>query len=128
MRVRLNSVFVTDQEAALHFYTQVLGFVKATDIPMGEFRWLTVVSPEDPDGAELVLEPNSNPAAATYQRALFDGGSPLTSFEVDDLEDEYRRLEQAGVRFTSGPTDVGTAEIAIFDDTCGNLIMIYEVT
>jgi predicted enzyme related to lactoylglutathione lyase len=119
-------VIVQDQESALHFYTDVLGFTKKADIPAGEFRWLTVVSPEEPDGAELLLEPNAFPAAVTYQQALFEAGIPLTSFAVDDIEQEYQRLKSLGVNFTAKPTDAGSAIIAVFNDTCGNLIQIYQ--
>ena len=100
MRIRLNSIIVEDQEAALRFYTEVLGFVKKTDLPAGDYRWLTVVSPEEPDGTELVLEPNAHPAAAAYQKALFESVIPLTSFAVDDIEEEHRRLQELGVVFT----------------------------
>lgn len=127
MKIKLNSVLVPDQEGALRFYTEVLGFVKETDIPAGEFRWLTVVSPEEPDGAALVLEPNANPAAQAYQRALFEAGIPLTAFATDDLEGDYRRLDDLGVVFQVPPTDAGEARIAVFEDTCGNLIQIYQV-
>lgn len=126
MKIKLNSVFVQDQERALRFYTEVLGFTKKMDLPAGEFRWLTVVSPEEPDGAQLLLEPNDNPAAATYQRALFDSGIPLTSFAVDDVQKEYVRLTAFGVIFTMEPTKLDGSIVAIFDDTCGNLIQIYQ--
>ncbi len=126
MKIKLNSVIVADQESALEFYTEILGFTKKVDIPMGEYRWLTVVSPEEPDGTQLLLEPNANPAAATYQSALFEAKIPLTSFAVDDIAKESDRLKANGVVFTMEPTDVGTAVIAAFDDTCGNLIQIYQ--
>jgi catechol 2,3-dioxygenase-like lactoylglutathione lyase family enzyme len=126
MKIRLNSVMVQDQEAALRFYTEVLGFVKKMDIPAGEFRWLTVVSPEEPNGTALLLEPNVNPAAATFQRALFEAGIPLTAFAVDDVGQEYLRLSALGVAFTSKPVDAGAAIVAVLDDTCGNLIQIYQ--
>lgn len=126
MKIKLNSVIVRDQEHALRFYTDVLGFSKKTEIPAGEYRWLTVVSPEEPDGAELVLEPNAHPASATYQKALFETGTPLTSFAVDDVQDEFERLKALDVTFSVEPTDVGTAIIAVFDDTCGNLIQIHQ--
>ncbi len=125
MKIRLNSVLVAAQEHALRFYTDILGFEKKFDLPAGEFRWLTVVSPDEPDAAELVLEPNANPAAAAYQRALFDAGIPLTSFQVDDTADEYERLT-LDVSFRSQPTDAGGVTIAVFDDTCGNLIQICQ--
>lgn len=126
MKIKLNSVIVQDQERALRFYTEVLGFTKKQDLPAGEFRWLTVVSPEEPDGTQLLLEPNSHPASAAYQRALFESGIPLTSFAVDDIEKEYQRLEALGVAFTAKPTDVGGAIVAVLEDTCGNLIQIYQ--
>jgi predicted enzyme related to lactoylglutathione lyase len=126
VKIKLNSVIVRDQEHALRFYTDVLGFSKKTEIPAGEYRWLTVVSPEEPDGAELVLEPNAHPASATYQKALFETGTPLTSFAVDDVQDEFERLKALDVTFSVEPTDVGTAIIAVFDDTCGNLIQIHQ--
>ena len=126
MRIKLTSVLVQDQEEALRFYTEILGFRKKVDLPLGEFRWLTVVSPEGPDELELVLEPNQNPAAKTYQQALFEQGIPLTAFSSDDVEAEHRRLQKKGVVFRSAPTDVGETIIAVFEDTCGNLIQIYE--
>ncbi len=128
MKIKLNSVIVQDQQSALQFYTDVLGFTKKVDIPAGEYRWLTVVSPEEPDGAELLLEPNAHPAAATYQRAIFEAGIPLTSFAVDDIEQEYQRLTALGVSFTAKPTDAGSAIIVVFNDTCGNLIQIYQAS
>ena len=118
---------VDDQGKALRFYTEVLGFDKKEDIPVGEARWLTVVSPQAPDEAELVLEPNSNPAAKTYQRALFEQGIPLTAFAVEDIRSEYERLKESGVVFRSEPTSMGPVTLAVFDDTCGNLIQIYQV-
>jgi catechol 2,3-dioxygenase-like lactoylglutathione lyase family enzyme len=121
------SVMVDDQGKALEFYTKVLGFVKKKDIPMGEARWLTVVSPEPPDEVELLLEPNSNPAAKTYQRAIFEQGIPLTAFAVDDIQREYERMKQLGVVFRSAPSQMGPATVAVFDDTCGNLIQLYQV-
>ena len=126
MRIKLNSVIVQDQASALAFYTEVLGFTKKMDLPAGAFRWLTVVSPEEPDGAQLLLEPNAHPAAVTYQRALFESGIPLTAFAVDDIETEYRRLKALGVVFVQEPTNTGGALVAIFEDTCGNLIQIYQ--
>ena len=126
MRIALNSVLVENQEKALAFYTEVLGFEKKVDIPMGEFRWLTVVSPQDPDGAELVLEPNAHPAAAAYQKALKADGIPLTSFAAADVEAEAARLKEAGVVFPTEPTEMGGTVLAAFDDTCGNLIQIYQ--
>ena len=127
MKIKLNSVLVDDQDKALKFYTEVLGFVKKTDIPMGEAKWLTVVSPEGPDDIELVLEPMGFPPAKTYQKALFDAGIPSTSFAVDDTKKEYERLKMLGVVFTMEPTHMGPATIAVFDDTCGNLIQIAHV-
>ena len=127
MKIKLNSVIVNDQEKALRFYTETLGFEKAVDIPAGEYRWLTVVSPDDPEGAQVVLEPDAFPAAKTYQRALFEAGIPLTAFEVDGVDDEYRRLTGLGVHFTMEPTDMGGTKVAAFDDTCGNLIQIAQM-
>jgi len=126
MRIALNSLIVQDQEQALRFYSEVLGFVKKMDLPAGEYRWLTVVSPDDPDGTQLVLEPNAHPAATEYQRALFADGIPLTAFAVGDIRHEYERLLERGVRFTMEPTDAGGVVVAVFDDTCGNLIQIYQ--
>lgn len=126
MRIKLNSILVDDQDKALAFYVGVLGFVKKQDIPLGEFRWLTVVSPEGPDDLELVLEPNANPAGRTYQEALFEQGIPATAFEVADIESEFRRLRQRGVAFTREPLDAGMVKIAVFADTCGNLIQLYQ--
>ena len=127
MRIELNSVLVNDQARALAFYCDKLGFVKKTDIPLGEeYRWLTVVSPEAPDGTELLLEPNANPAAAAYQAAMLEQNIALASFAVDDIAGEYERLQSLGVEFRTAPADVGTAILAVFDDTCGNLIQIYQ--
>ncbi|MDT8903993.1 VOC family protein [Anaeroselena agilis] len=125
MKIKLSSVFVADQEKALKFYTEVLGFEKKNDIPLGDARWLTVVSPEAPDEAELVLEPNGNPAAQIYQKALRDQGIPATAFASDDVAGEYDRLLKLGVTFTLTPTKAGPVTIALFDDTCGNLIQVY---
>jgi catechol 2,3-dioxygenase-like lactoylglutathione lyase family enzyme len=127
MKIKLNSVLVEDQDKALKFYTEVLGFVKNKDIPLGKFKWLTVISPEEPDGAELVLEPNENPAAKTFQQALFEQGIPLTAFAVEDVQREYERMKTLGVKFTQEPTQMGPTTQAVFDDTCGNLIQIYQV-
>ena len=127
MRIKLTSVFVKDQEKALQFYTGALGFVKKSDISAGQYRWLTVVSPEEPDGTQLVLEPNENPAARAYQEAIFIQGIPAASFFVDDVQKEYDRLKKMGVAFKSGPTQAGPAMIAVFVDTCGNLIQISQV-
>ncbi len=124
MRINLASVWVDDQEKALHFYTDVLGFVKKNDVPLGEHRWLTVVSPEAPDGVELLLEPSEHPAAGPLKEALVADGIPFTSFAVDDVQKEYERLTALGVRFTQEPTEMGPVTTAVLDDTCGNLIQI----
>ncbi|MFF1506332.1 VOC family protein [Streptomyces sp. NPDC058326] len=127
MRINLASLLVDDQERALRFYTDVLGFLKKTEVPLGEYRWLTVVSPEHPDGVELVLEPDTAlPAARTYKKALVEAGIPLTSFAVDDVRAEYERLRGLGVRFTQEPVEMGPVTVAILDDTCGNLIQIAQ--
>lgn len=126
MQIKLNSVLVDDQEKALRFYTDVLGFVKRHDIPMGAFRWLTVFSPEAPEGAELVLEPNENPVAQVYQKGLFEQGIPLTALATADIHAEYARLRELGVAFRGAPTQMGTTTAVSFDDTCGNLIMLYQ--
>jgi catechol 2,3-dioxygenase-like lactoylglutathione lyase family enzyme len=126
MRIHLTSVFVDDQDKALRFYTDVLGFVKKHEVPLGEHRWLTVVSPEDPDGTELVLEPDAHPAAKPYQTALAEDGIPVTSFAVDDVRAEFERLRALGVRFTQDPTEMGPVTTAVLDDTCGNLIQIAQ--
>ena len=124
MRINLTSVFVNDQAAARSFYTEVLGFQVRHDIPLGDASWLTVVSPEAPGGTELLLEPSDHPAVKPYRDALVEDGIPLAQFAVDDVQDEYDRLAALGVNFTQSPTDVGTAVMAVFDDTCGNLIQI----
>ena len=124
MRVVVTSVLVDDQDKALDFYTRVLGFVKKTDVPLGHARWLTVVSPDDPDGVELVLEPDEHPAAGPFKRALVEDGIPFTSFGVTDVNAEYQRLVAAGVRFTQPPVEMGPVVTAVLDDTCGNLIQI----
>ena len=124
MRINLASVLVDDQEKALRFYTEVLGFVKKNDVPMGEHRWLTVVSPEDPDGVELVLEPDEHPAVRPFKQGLVADGIPFTSFAVDDVQKEFERLTALGVTFTQPPTAMGPVTTAVLDDTCGNLIMI----
>ena len=124
MRINLASVLVDDQEKALRFYTEVLGFVKKNDVPMGEHRWLTVVSPEDPDGVELVLEPDEHPAAKPFKEALVADGIPFTSFAVADVHAEFDRLKGLGVTFTQEPAAMGAMTTAVLDDTCGNLIMI----
>ena len=124
MKIRLTSIFVDDQDKALAFYTKKLGFVKKQDVPVGEFKWLTVVSPDEPDGVELLLEPNDNPAAATFQQAIFQQGIAAASFMVDDIQAEYERLKALGVTFTMEPASMGPVTIAVLDDTCGNLIQI----
>jgi catechol 2,3-dioxygenase-like lactoylglutathione lyase family enzyme len=128
MKINVTSVHVDDQARALAFYTDVLGFVKKTDVPAGEFRWLTVVSPEAPDGIELLLEPNDHPAALAYQEALVADGLPAMSFAVDDVHAEYERLVAAGVRFVQPPTEMGPVTAAVLDDTCGNLIQIASMS
>jgi catechol 2,3-dioxygenase-like lactoylglutathione lyase family enzyme len=124
MRIYITSVLVDDQEKALRFYTDVLGFVKKTDFPVGQARWLTVVSPDNPPGPELLLEPDAHPAAAPYKAALVADGIPVTSFAVDDVQAEFQRLRGLGVRFTQEPVEMGGVTTAVFDDTCGNLIQI----
>jgi catechol 2,3-dioxygenase-like lactoylglutathione lyase family enzyme len=124
MRIGLTSVYVTDQQKALRFYTEILGFTKKADVPVGDYSWLTVVSPEDPDGPELLLEPAGHPAVKPFQDALLDDGIPITMFAVRDVQSEYERLQGLGVRFTQPPVDMGEAITAVFDDTCGNLIAI----
>ena len=126
MKIALTSLFVDDQREALAFYTDVLGFVKRQDIPLGIHSWLTVVSPESPDGPELLLEPSSHPAVKPYRDALVHDGIPLAQFAVGDVEAEYARLTGLGVVFTQPPLDIGAAVVAIFDDTCGNLIQLME--
>jgi catechol 2,3-dioxygenase-like lactoylglutathione lyase family enzyme len=124
MKIVVTSVFVADQEKALKFYTDVMGFVKKTDIP--DVRWLTVISPDQPDGPELLLEPNENPIAQAFQKGLVEQGIPLTSFAVDDVQKEYERMKKLGVKFTMEPTPMGPVTIAVLDDTCGNLIQIAQ--
>lgn len=124
MRIHLSSVFVDDQDKALRFYTDVLGFVKKHEIPLGAARWLTVVSPEDPEGTELLLEPDGHPAVKPYKTALVRDGIPAASFAVDDVPAEYERLRALGVRFAQGPVETGPVTTAVLDDTCGNLIQI----
>ena len=126
MKIKLSSVYVDNQDKALRFYTEVLGFVKKTEIPFGDARWLTVVSPQEPDGTELVLEPDGNPAAKTFKKALVEQGIPLTAFEVDDIQREYERLTGLGVVFKQPPAKMGPVTLAIFDDTCGNFIQMYR--
>ncbi|MER7519132.1 VOC family protein [Streptomyces sp. NPDC126499] len=124
MKIHLTSVFVDDQEKALRFYTDVLGFVKKHDVPMGEDRWITVVSPEEPNGTELLLEPSGHPAVQPYKTALVHDGIPAASFAVDDVRAEYERLRELGVFFTQEPLEMGSVTTAVLDDTCGNLIQI----
>ncbi len=128
MRIHLTSVLVDDQDKALVFYTEMLGFVSKTDVPVGQARWLTVVSPDDPDGAELLLEPDRHPAAKPFKQALFEDGIPYTAFAVDDVTAEYDRLRALGVRFTQGPLEMPPVTTAVLDDTCGNLIQIVSQT
>jgi catechol 2,3-dioxygenase-like lactoylglutathione lyase family enzyme len=124
MRIHLTSVLVDDQSKALQFYTDVLGFVKKTDVPLGEHRWLTVVSPDQPEGPELLLEPDGHPAAKPFKQALVEDGIPFASFAVEDVHKEFERLGGLGVRFTQEPLQAGPVTTAVFDDTCGNLIQI----
>jgi glyoxylase I family protein len=126
MRIKLTSIIVDDQDKALRFYTEVLGFRKKHEIPVGEYKWLTVVSPEGPDDLELSLEPNANPAAKTFQEAMFAQSIPLAAFEVADIEKEYARLKGLGVVFTREPVKMGPVTIAVFSDSCGNLIQLYQ--
>jgi predicted enzyme related to lactoylglutathione lyase len=126
MKIVVTSIFVEDQERALDFYTTKLGFVKKHDVPMGKHRWLTLVSPGQPDGVELLLEPNEHPAAKAYQQKIFADGIPATMFGVDDIHAEYNRLVEAGVTFTMEPTTMGGVTVAVFDDTCGNLIQMVQ--
>ena len=126
MEIRLTSVMVDDQDKALEFYTEVLGFLKKKEIPMGTHKWLTVVSKLEQDGPELLLEPTEFPAAKIYQKALFKAGIPLTVFHVDHIEREYERLKEAGVEFKSPPIEMGQVKVAVFNDTCGNLIQLIQ--
>ena len=126
MRIVATSVLVDDQEKALRFYTDVLGFVKKEDIPLGEARWLTVVSPDDPEGTELLLEPDGHPAAKPFKQALVNDGIPFTMFAVDDVQAEYARLRSLGVRFVREPAEMGAVVVAVLDDTCGNLIQLVQ--
>ena len=129
MRIHLTSIFVDDQDKALRFYTEVLGFVKKHDIPLGgEARWLTLVSPAEPEGTELVLEPDSHPAVEPFKSALVEDGIPFNSFAVDDVRSEHERLTDLGVRFVQPPINLGAVTVAVLDDTCGNLIQIAEAT
>ena len=126
LKIVVTSVLVDDQDKALKFYTEALGFVVKHDIPMGAYRWLTVVSPADPDGVELLLEPDQHPAAKPWKQALVADGIPCTSFGVDDIAAEHRRLEAIGVHFTQPPVNYGPVSTAVLDDTCGNLIQIAQ--
>ena len=123
-RINITSVLVDDQDKALRFYTEVLGFRKKTEVPLGDHRWLTVVSPDDPDGTELLLEPDSHPAVGPFKRALQNDGIPFTSFAVGDVNAEYTRLRAIGVTFTQQPLEAGPVTTAVLDDTCGNLIQL----
>nr|WP_250810779.1 VOC family protein [Neorhizobium tomejilense] len=127
MRIYVTSVLVDDQSKALNFYTRVLGFKVKHDIPMGEHRWLTVVSPENPEGTELLLEPSEHPAAKPFKAALVEDGIPATSFQVDDIDSEYERLVSLGVSFTQKPMDAGPVRMVVLDDTCGNLIQLIQM-
>ncbi len=124
MRMHIMTIYVDDQDKALKFYTEVLGFQKKMDVSAGQYRWLTVVSPEEPDGPELHLAPDQNPAAKTFQQALHEQGQPAVMFYVDDVQAEYDRLTQLGVKFTMPPTKTTGSRIAILDDTCGNLVQL----
>ncbi|QOT00366.1 VOC family protein [Brevibacterium sp. JNUCC-42] len=126
MKIKLTSIFVDDQDKALTFYTEVLGFVKKNELPAGEFKWLTVVSPEGPDDIELLLEPLGHPAAKTFQKEMFEAAIPLTAFAVEDIHKEYERMKKLGVVFKTKPIDMGGTAIAVFNDTCGNLIQLFQ--
>jgi glyoxylase I family protein len=128
MRIKLTSIMVDDQDKGLRFYTEVLGFKKKHDIPVGEYRWITVTSPEGPGDVELALEPNANPAGKAFQEAMFSQGIPLAAFEVGDIASEFARLTAAGVAFTRPPLQAGPVTLAVFADTCGNLIQLYQPT
>jgi catechol 2,3-dioxygenase-like lactoylglutathione lyase family enzyme len=128
MRIYVTSIFVDDQAKALDFYTNKLGFEVKNDVPLGENRWLTVVSKEQPNGTELLLEPSEHPAVTPYKNALVEDGIPATSFQVDDLDAEFERLKDIGVKFTQEPMDAGPVRMAVFDDTCGNLIQLVQMT
>ena len=130
MKIKLTSVSIDDYDKALKFYTEILGFLKKRDVPLGNgARWITVVSPEDPDGTELLLEPNADyPAMRALKESLVKDGIPFTAFQVDDIQREYARLKKLGVEFTMEPTNMGMTTMAVFNDTCGNLIQLYQVT
>jgi predicted enzyme related to lactoylglutathione lyase len=127
MKIKVTSVYVDDQERALSFYTEILGFVKKTDFSQGPFRWLTVASPEDPDGTELQLALNNNPAAKAYQQAMFQQGQPAAMFYTDDVQADYERMKTRGADFTMPPTDVTASKIAMLKDTCGNVIQLVQL-
>jgi predicted enzyme related to lactoylglutathione lyase len=127
MKIKLTSVYVDDQDKALRFYTEVLGFIKKGDFSQGPFRWLTVAAPEDPDGTELQLALNNNPAAEAYQQAIFGQGQPAVMFFTDDVDADYERMKARGAQFTMPPTDVTASKIAMLNDTCGNLIQITQL-
>jgi glyoxylase I family protein len=126
MKIKLTSIMVDDQAKAARFYTDVLGFTKKLDFPVGEYRWITLVSPEGHADVELALEPNANPAGKAFQKAMFEQGIPIAAFESNDIEAEAKRLESAGVVFTQKPTKMGPVSVAIFNDTCGNLIQLHQ--
>ncbi|OIK16257.1 glyoxalase [Bacillus sp. MUM 116] len=126
MKIIVTSIFVQDQDKALEFYTETLGFVKKHDVPVGEYRWIALVSPDNQDGTELLLEPNNHPAAKEYQKKIFAEGIPATMFGVADVREEYKRLIKHGVKFTMEPTVMGEITLAVLDDTCGNLIQIVQ--
>ncbi|MBG9790469.1 VOC family protein [Brevibacillus laterosporus] len=126
MKIKLTSIFVNDQDKALTFYTEVLGFVKKRELPAGDFKWLTVVSPEGPDDIELLLEPLGHPAAKTFQKEMFEAGIPVTAFAVEDIDKEYERMIGLGVVFKTKPIDMNETSIAVFNDTCGNLIQLFQ--
>jgi catechol 2,3-dioxygenase-like lactoylglutathione lyase family enzyme len=126
MKIIVTSIFVQDQDKALKFYTETLGFVKKHDVPVGEYRWIALVSRDDQDGTELLLEPNDHPAAKEYQKKIFAEGIPATMFGVADVREEYKRLIKYGVKFTIEPTEMGEVTLAVFDDTCGNFIQIVQ--
>jgi len=126
MKIIVTSIFVEDQDKALKFYSNTLGFVKKHDVPAGEYRWITLVSPENQDGTELILEPNDNPATKEYQKKIFEQGIPATMFGVENVRKEYEKLLERGVKFTMEPIKMGELTIAVFNDTCGNLIQIIQ--
>jgi predicted enzyme related to lactoylglutathione lyase len=127
MKIKLTSIYVDNQDNALRFYTEVLGFVKKTDFSQGPYRWLTVASPEDPDGTELQLALNNNPAAKTFQQAIFQQGQPAAMFYTDDVQADYERMKARGAEFTMPPKDVTASKIAMLNDTCGNLIQLTQL-